>query len=236
LTKIDDLRYNFPMIQQIDESWRRFLTPEFEKPYLQDLLRFLEEERRRGKRLFPPAENVFEAFRLTPLPAVKVVILGQDPYHGAGQAHGLAFSVPRGVKPPPSLANIFKELAADAGVPLPAHGHLEAWARQGVLLLNTALTVEEGKAGAHQKKGWERFTETVIDVLNQERDHLVFILWGAPAQAKARHVDPARHLILKSVHPSPLSVYRGFLGSKPFSQANAYLETHGIAPVDWRLT
>ncbi len=224
------------MDTKLDKSWREHLGTEFARPYLLDLFSYLDEERRQGREVYPPAEQVFEAFRLTPLSAVKVVILGQDPYHGEGQAHGLAFSVRRGVRSPPSLVNIFKELTSDTGLPIPDHGSLEAWAQQGVLLLNTVLTVEAGKAGSHHKKGWEEFTDKVIEVLNQQRDHLVFILWGSPAQAKAKQLDSSRHLILKSVHPSPLSVYRGFLGSKPFSQANAYLKAHGIDPVDWRLT
>ncbi len=220
----------------LDESWREHLDPEFTRPYLRDLFSYLDHERRLGKEVYPPTEEVFEAFRLTPLPAVKVVILGQDPYHGEGQAHGLAFSVRPGVRSPPSLQNIFKELASDLGLPAPGHGSLEAWARQGVLLLNTVLTVEAGRAGSHHKKGWEEFTDKVIEVLNQRREHLVFMLWGSPAQSKARQLDASRHLILKSVHPSPLSAYRGFFGSRPFSQANEYLQAHALTPVDWRLT
>lgn len=220
----------------LEESWVPYLGEEFNKPYMQELFTFLAEEKKKGKNIFPDEEHILEAFRLTPFHKVKVVILGQDPYHGMGQAHGLAFSVRKGVKPPPSLVNIFKELQSDLNCNIPDHGCLEEWARQGVLLLNTVLTVEESKAGSHHKRGWEHFTDKVIEVLNNQKDHLVFILWGNPAQKKAIHVDEKRHLILKSVHPSPLSFHRGFLGSRPFSQANAYLKTHGLKEIDWRLT
>ncbi|WP_408096078.1 uracil-DNA glycosylase [Peredibacter sp. HCB2-198] len=216
----------------LDPSWMPFLGPEFTKPYFKELQEFLDSQ---TKTIYPPKENIFEAFRLTSYDNVKVVILGQDPYHGFGQAHGLCFSVQRGVKTPPSLVNIFKELKDDMGIDVPDHGCLESWARQGVFLLNTVLTVEDGKAGSHHKKGWEKFTDKVIEVLNQ-KENVVFILWGAPAQKKAQHVDEKKHLILKSVHPSPLSVYRGFMGSKPFSQTNAYLKEHGLKPIDWTVT
>jgi uracil-DNA glycosylase len=221
---------------QLEKSWAVHLGEELNKPYMQELFRFLDKERAQGKTIFPPEDHIFEAFKLTPLKNVKVVILGQDPYHGAGQAHGLAFSVKPGVKPPPSLVNIFKELNSDLGLKIPESGSLEAWAKEGVLLLNTVLTVEESKAGSHHKKGWEHFTDKVIDVLNAEKNHLVFILWGSPAQKKAAKVDTNRHLVLKCVHPSPLSVYRGFHGSKPFSQSNAYLKENGIKEVNWSLT
>lgn len=218
---------NFP----IENSWKPFLENEFKKEYMKELLSFIETERAAGKNIFPESKFIFEAFRLTPLDQVKVVILGQDPYHGKGQAHGLSFSVQKGVKTPPSLVNIFKELKSDLGIDPPSHGHLESWAKQGVLLLNNVLTVEEGRPASHHKKGWEKFTDKVIEVLNEERKDLVFILWGSPAQAKASRVNETKHLVIKSVHPSPLSVYRGFNGSKPFSKANAYLKSK----VDWRI-
>jgi uracil-DNA glycosylase len=218
---------------QLEDSWSPFLGEEFAKPYMQELLEFLKKQKKAGKIIYPEEANIFEAFALTPLNKVKVVILGQDPYHGEGQAHGLSFSVKKGIKTPPSLVNIYKELKDDLGIEIPQHGSLESWARQGVLLLNTVLTVEQGEAGSHHKKGWERFTDKVIEVLNQEKEHLVFILWGSPAQKKAAHVDTKKHLILKSVHPSPLSVYRGFSGSKPFSKSNEYLKEHHLKEINW---
>lgn len=224
------------MIFQLEESWMPYLGGELAKPYMQELIEFLHQEKKSGKEIYPAEEKVFEAFRLTPFTEVKVVILGQDPYHGPGQAHGLCFSVNESVKIPPSLVNIFKELNSDLGLSIPTHGCLETWAKQGVLLLNTVLTVENGKAGSHHQKGWEKFTDKVIEVLNAEKKNLVFILWGSPAQKKAAKVDEARHKILKSVHPSPLSVYRGFLGSKPFSQTNAYLKEKGLKEIDWNIT
>jgi uracil-DNA glycosylase len=220
----------------LDESWTARLVGEFQKPYMKDLFQFLEQEKKLGKTIFPVEDHIFEAFRLTPFNKVKVVILGQDPYHGAGQAHGLAFSVRKGVKPPPSLVNIFKELSQDLGIIPPEHGSLDSWARQGVLLLNTVLTVEEGKAASHHGKGWEIFTDKVIEILNQEKEHLVFILWGSPAQKKARHVDYEKHHIITSVHPSPLSVYRGFIGSKPFSKTNEYLMKNKMKEINWLIT
>lgn len=221
---------------RLENSWTPSLGEEFEKPYMKELLKFLDKEKKTGKNIFPPEESILEAFHLTPFENVKVVILGQDPYHGEGQAHGLAFSVRKGIKPPPSLVNIFKELKHDLGLNPPAHGCLEAWASQGVLLLNTVLTVEQGLAGSHHGKGWETFTDKVIAVLNEKKENLVFILWGNPAQKKARHVDEKKHLILKSVHPSPLSFHRGFLGSSPFSKANSYLKEKKIKVIDWSLT
>jgi uracil-DNA glycosylase len=220
---------------RLEKSWNKYLGDEFKKPYMEKLLKFLEEEKNAGKAVYPSEEHIFEAFRLTPLDKVKVVILGQDPYHGQGQAHGLCFSVNKNIKVPPSLVNIFKELKDDLKIDIPAHGCLESWAKQGVLLLNTVLTVEDGKAGSHHKKGWETFTDKVIEILNHEKEHLVFILWGSPAHKKALHVDEKKHFILRSVHPSPLSVYRGFMGSKPFSQANAYLKENNIPEINWSI-
>ena len=220
---------------KIEESWRPYLEAEFEKTYMQELKSFLDSERQAGKVIYPNQDKIFEAFLLTPLGKVKVVILGQDPYHGAGQAHGLCFSVQEEIKIPPSLVNIFKELHSDLNLPIPQHGLLESWAKQGVLLLNTVLTVEDGKAGSHHQKGWEEFTDKVIEVLNREKENLVFILWGSPAQKKAGGVDEKKHLILKSVHPSPLSVYRGFSGSKPFSKTNEYLKKNHLSAIDWSI-
>lgn len=219
----------------LESSWRPYLEEEFSKPYMKELMDFLHKEKEAGKNIFPDEDKVLEAFKLTPFNKVKVVILGQDPYHGQGQAHGLSFSVRKGVKTPPSLVNILKELNDDLGIKIPEQGLLESWAEQGVLLLNTVLTVEESKAGSHHKKGWEKFTDKVIEVLNKDKEHLVFILWGTPAQKKASQVDPEKHLILKSVHPSPLSVYRGFMGSKPFSKTNEYLRKNKIKEIDWSL-
>jgi uracil-DNA glycosylase len=220
---------------RLEKSWEKHLGDEFKKPYMASLVSFLEEEKAKGKTIYPSENHILEAFRLTPLDKVKVVIIGQDPYHGEGQAHGLCFSVNKNIKIPPSLVNIFKELKDDLNIDVPSHGFLESWAKQGVLLLNTVLTVEDGKAGSHHKKGWEKFTDKVIEVLNQEKENLVFILWGSPAHKKAAHVDEKKHLLLKSVHPSPLSVYRGFMGSKPFSQANAYLRKNKIQEIDWSI-
>lgn len=236
LDQNDRNKLKMSMKFQLEESWMPYLGQELANPYMQELIEFLHQEKKSGKEIYPAEEKVFEAFRLTPFNKVKVVILGQDPYHGPGQAHGLCFSVNENVKIPPSLVNIFKELNSDLGLSIPTHGCLEAWAKQGVLLLNTVLTVEDGKAGSHHQKGWEKFTDKVIEVLNAEKKNLVFILWGSPAQKKAAKVDETRHKILKSVHPSPLSVYRGFLGSKPFTQANAYLKEKGLKEIDWSIT
>ena len=218
-----------------DSGWKAHLQEELARPYMQELFHFLEKETNSGKIIFPPQSDIFSAFNLTPFSEVKVVILGQDPYHGQNQAHGLAFSVLPGIKPPPSLVNIFKELKDDMGLAIPQHGCLKAWAEEGVLLLNNVLTVEESKAASHQNKGWEKFTDKVIELLNAKKENLVFILWGGPAQKKAKHLDQDKHCILKAPHPSPLSVYRGFMGSKPFSQTNAYLTSKGIAPINWSL-
>jgi uracil-DNA glycosylase len=220
---------------KLEETWKFALETEFEDPYMADLKSFLVSEKKAGKLIFPKGSEYFRALDLTPLDEVKVVILGQDPYHGEGQAHGLCFSVRPGVRIPPSLVNIYKEMEADLGIAPAKHGFLEHWAEQGVLLLNSVLTVEEGKAAAHQGKGWERFTDAVIRTVNEECDGVVFILWGAYAQKKAAFVDEERHLVIKSAHPSPLSAHNGFLGSKPFSKANGYLQSIGKDPVDWEL-
>lgn len=217
---------------KIHPSWGERLQSEFEAPYFQELSAFVREEYRRVA-CYPPAKRVFAAFDECPFESVKVVILGQDPYHGYGQAEGLCFSVAEGVKPPPSLVNIFKELEDDLGVPPPANGSLLRWARQGVLLLNATLTVRDGQAASHQGRGWERFTDAVIRRLATEREGLVFMLWGRPAQQKGAFVDTRRHLVLTSVHPSPLSAYRGFFGCRHFSKANAYLIGRGQTPIEW---
>jgi uracil-DNA glycosylase len=220
---------------KLEKSWLKKLEPEFQKPYMRDLKSFLKKQKDAKKNIFPKGDEFFAALNLTPLDKVKVVIIGQDPYHGAGQAHGLSFSVRNGVRFPPSLLNIFKELKDDVGVPMPKTGDLTHWAEQGVLLLNAVLTVEEGKAAAHQGKGWEVFTDKVIETLNENRKHIVYVLWGSYAQKKAAFVDRKNNLVLESPHPSPLSAHRGFLGSKPFSQINAYLRKHGIKEIDWSL-
>ena len=219
----------------LESSWSHQLAAELQKDYMLQLQKFLVEQGRSGKVIYPPLEEVFSAFTQTPFDQVKVVIIGQDPYHGAGQAHGMCFSVREGIKPPPSLVNIYKELESDLGVSRPSHGHLIKWAKQGVLLLNSVLTVEQGLAGSHHKKGWEKFTDRVIEVLNEKKEHLVFILWGSPAQKKASQVDSDRHYILKSVHPSPLAAHRGFFGTKPFSKTNDYLISKGMTPIDWSI-
>ncbi|MFC4294444.1 uracil-DNA glycosylase [Novosphingobium tardum] len=219
-------------------SWRPALEPELATPPMRRLGGFLAAEEAAGKRIFPPRGQRLAALQLTPLETVRVVILGQDPYHGAGQAHGLAFSVPRGVRIPPSLVNIDKELATDLGIARADHGNLEAWARQGVLLLNTTLTVEEARAGAHAGAGWEGFTDAVVAAVAASRDPAVFILWGSHAQGKAARVAglgaEGPHLVIRSPHPSPLSAHRGFFGSRPFSRANEFLTAHGRGAIDWR--
>ena len=219
----------------LEDSWKSALSSEFEGGYMQKLKAFLVERKEMGKRIFPKGSEYFRALDLTPLSNVKVVILGQDPYHGAGQAHGLCFSVQPGVRIPPSLVNIYKELQSDLGIAPARHGFLEHWPRQGVLLLNSVLTVEEAQAASHQGKGWETFTDAVIRKVNDECDAVVFILWGAYAQRKAAFVDTSRHLVLKSPHPSPLSAHAGFFGGRYFSKANAFLESHGREPIDWQL-
>lgn len=223
------------MVQVLPDSWERWLGAEFQAPYMQQLKAFLAAEKAARKTIYPHSSDWFRAFELTPLDEVRVVILGQDPYHGPGQAHGLCFSVREGVKPPPSLVNIYKELAQDLGVTPVNHGHLEAWARQGVLLLNTSLTVEEGNAGSHRGKGWETFTDRAIETVNAEAPPCVFLLWGSHARQKKALVDQERHLVLESPHPSPLSAHRGFFGNHHFSRANAFLAEHGRSPVDWQL-
>ena len=220
---------------KLDESWRGPLAEEFASPYIAVLKNFLVSEKAKGKTIFPKGGEWFRALDLTPLNTVRVVILGQDPYHGPGQAHGLCFSVRPGVRPPPSLLNIFKELESDLGIPRPNHGFLEHWAQQGVLLLNSVLTVESGLAASHKDKGWERFTDAVIRLVAAQPQPIVFLLWGSYAQKKAAFVDPARHLILKAAHPSPLSAHNGFLGCRHFSQANAFLEANSQATIDWSL-
>jgi uracil-DNA glycosylase len=202
---------------------------------MQELAAFLRSEKSRGKTIYPPGALIFNAFRHAPFEAVKVVVLGQDPYHGPGQAHGLSFSVPDGVPPPPSLQNIYKELERDLGIPRPSTGNLTPWAEQGVLLLNAVLTVEQAKPGSHQNRGWEEFTDAAIASLAEDRDGLVFLLWGAYAQAKGRVIDNRRHCVLRAPHPSPLSAHRGFLGCGHFSAANRYLQGRGVKPINWRL-
>lgn len=220
---------------QLHESWKAPLLPEFESDYMAQLRAFLVAEKAAGKRIFPKGSEWFRALDLTPLDKVRVVILGQDPYHGPGQAHGLCFSVQPGVRPPPSLVNIYKELESDLGLPRPSHGFLEHWAKQGVLLLNSVLTVEAAQAASHQGRGWEKFTDAIIRLLNARDEPIVFMLWGAYAQKKAAFVDTSKHLVLKAAHPSPLSAHNGFLGCRHFSQCNAFLESHGMAPIDWSL-
>jgi uracil-DNA glycosylase len=218
----------------IEESWFNALNEEFNKTYFISLKNFLQEEKNMYQ-IFPPGSQIFNAFQLTPLTAVKVVILGQDPYHGPGQAHGLCFSVPDGIRLPPSLVNIFKEIESDLKFKSPNSGNLENWAKQGVLLLNAALTVRNGQAGSHQGKGWEIFTDKVIETISVLRAGIVFLLWGRYAQAKQNLIDKNKHFILTTTHPSPLSVYRGFSGCKHFSQTNEILKQHGLDTIDWKL-
>ena len=217
---------------RLEKSWKELLKDEFNKPYFADLTKFVKEEYQNGT-VYPPPKFIFNALDSLPVDKVKVVILGQDPYHGPGQAHGLSFSVPDGVIPPPSLVNIYKEIESDLGKKVPHSGNLERWAKQGVLLLNATLTVRARQAGSHQNKGWETFTDAVIHRLAETKDHLVFILWGNYAQRKGAFIDPTSHLVIKSAHPSPLSAHNGFFGSKPFSKTNQYLEVHGQTSIDW---
>ena len=220
---------------QLEPSWKAELTGEFDKPYMQSLRQFLLQEKQQGQQVFPPGNQIFNALNTTPFDKVRVVILGQDPYHGPGQAHGLCFSVQQGVAVPPSLQNIYKELHADLGLPVPSHGNLMQWAEQGVLLLNAVLTVRAGQANSHQGKGWEHFTDRIVELLNERREHLVFMLWGSYAQRKGAMIDRKRHLVLSSPHPSPLSAHRGFLGNRHFSKANHYLQQQQLASIDWQI-
>jgi uracil-DNA glycosylase len=220
---------------RLHDSWKQPLGPVFEAPFMQELADFLRAEKLAGKRIYPSGPRIFAALDETPYESVKVVILGQDPYHGPGQAHGLSFSVPPGVAIPPSLANIFAELQRDLAVSRPDHGCLLPWARQGVLLLNAVLTVEEGRAGSHQGRGWETFTDAVVERLNRDREGLVFLLWGSYAQRKGQIIDARRHRVLRAPHPSPLSAHRGFIGCGHFSAANQYLERRGRSLIDWQL-
>jgi len=216
-------------------SWQASLSPEFKQSYMQDLNAFLQAEKDQNKMIYPHSSHWFHALETTPLDEVKVVILGQDPYHQPGQAHGLCFSVQAGVKVPPSLNNIYKELQTDLNIPVVEHGYLESWAKQGVLMLNAVLTVEDSNANAHQGKGWEQFTDKIISIVNEQCEHVVFMLWGSYAQKKGAMIDSERHLILKAPHPSPLSAYRGFLGCRHFSKANQYLVDNNRRPIDWQL-
>ncbi len=219
----------------MESSWLNVLENEFAAPYMQSLKHFLRKEKDAKKIIFPKSKEVFNAFNYTPLEKVKVVIIGQDPYHGLGQAHGLCFSVKPDVPPPPSLVNIYQELHTDLGIAIPDHGCLIPWAKQGVLLLNAVLTVEQGKAASHQGKGWEIFTDKVIAVLNAGARPIAFVLWGSYAQRKGSVIDETKHLVIRSVHPSPLSAYRGFFGSRPFSRINTFLLKQGETPIDWSL-
>lgn len=220
----------------LHSSWLNHLANEFEQPYMKQLKAFLLAEKQQGKVIYPASKNIFNAFNSTPLDQVKVVILGQDPYHGPNQAHGLCFSVQPGIPTPPSLQNMFKELHRDLGMSIPAHGCLQAWANHGVLLLNATLTVEQARAGSHQGQGWETFTDKAIQLVNEQCQGVVFLLWGSYAQKKAAFIDPHKHLILKAPHPSPLSAHRGFIGCGHFSKANHYLQQLNKTPVDWRLS
>lgn len=219
----------------IEESWKEALLPEFSKPYFSDLRDFLKQEKASGATVYPPGKLIFNAFDSAPFDAVNVVILGQDPYHGPGQAHGLSFSVPPGQRIPPSLRNIYKELETDLGITAPTHGNLQSWADQGVLLLNSMLTVQASQPGSHQGKGWEEFTTAVIQALNDQRTGIVFLLWGKYAQVKGQIINSEKHLVLQSAHPSPFSAHRGFLGNQHFSLTNKYLTDQGKKPINWQV-
>ena len=220
---------------KLDPEWLELLKAEFDEPYMKQLRAFLASEKAAGKVIYPPGALWFNALNHTPFSKVKVVILGQDPYHGPHQAHGLCFSVQEGIQPPPSLINIFTEIKRDLGLEQPSRGDLTAWADQGVLLMNAVLTVEHGKAGSHQGKGWETFTDRVVALLNEQREHLVFLLWGSYAQKKGALIDRKKHLVLASPHPSPLSAYRGFIGNAHFSKTNDYLKANGLGVINWQL-
>ena len=220
---------------KIEASWKEVLAEEFKKPYFKQIAQHLKTEKEQGKIIYPPGSQIFHAFEATPFDKVKVVIIGQDPYHGPQQAHGLSFSVQQGVATPPSLINIFKELHEDVGLPIPRHGHLEKWAKQGVLLLNASLTVRAGEPMSHAKLGWEKFTNTVIEKVSHLKENIVFVLWGRFAQEKQSLIDDKKHYIIKSAHPSPLSAKNGFFGSRPFSKINTFLVKKGIDPIDWAL-
>ncbi|PWB33314.1 uracil-DNA glycosylase [Pseudomonas sp. SDI] len=220
---------------KLEPSWKQALRAEFDQPYMHELRAFLRQEHAAGKEIYPPGPLIFNALNSTPLDQVKVVILGQDPYHGPGQAHGLCFSVQPGIPTPPSLVNIYKELQRDLNIDIAKHGCLQHWADQGVLMLNTTMTVERANAASHANKGWQFFTDRIIEVVNEHQSGLVFLLWGAHAQGKAKLIDPQKHLVLKSVHPSPLSAYRGFIGCGHFSRTNKFLEQNGQTPIDWAL-
>lgn len=230
----EDTNASLSVNPKIESTWLNALGAEFQSDYFLHLKQFLIEEKRKHT-VYPPSPHIFAAFNTTPITKVKVVILGQDPYHGPGQAHGLCFSVPQGVAPPPSLVNIFKELHEDLGIPIAKHGDLTSWANQGVFLLNATLTVRQYQAGSHQGKGWETFTDAAIRAISAGREHVVFFLWGRHARAKKHLIDGDKHLILESAHPSPLSAYQGFFGCRHFSKANQYLIDHGKTPIDWNL-
>ena len=220
---------------KLHDSWLAQLQDEFDQPYMQELRKFLVQQKRHGKTVYPPGDLIFNALNSTPFDQIKVVILGQDPYHGPEQAHGLCFSVRPGVATPPSLQNIFKELKSDLGINIPTHGCLDSWAAQGVLLLNAVLTVEAAKAAAHQGQGWERFTDAIVSIINAHKSHVVFLLWGSYAHKKGAIIDNEKHLVLKSAHPSPLSAHRGFIGNRHFSKTNTYIQRTGQEPIDWQL-
>ncbi len=223
------------MTTVLSTDWAPYLQQEFSQPYMQQLRQFLQAEKENKKIIYPHSKDIFRAFHETPLDQVKVVILGQDPYHGPGQANGLSFSVHQHTKIPPSLMNIYKELRSDLGIESPTHGCLDSWAEQGVLLLNSVLTVEQGQPASHQGKGWEQFTDKMIDILNAKKNSVAFILWGAYAQKKGQFIDPNKHFVLASPHPSPFSANKGFFGSRPFSRVNFYLKSKNFSPIDWSI-